>query len=118
MATRGLANLVEIEIVLQFHPHRHRVAVFNRRLESNSARSFDRSLSQPMWEFAFDLKTCHFAVLREYCAQHYCSLNTELACAIRIRWLLLFEYAHLLRNLTAGKNAIVIFHLTRAGNWS
>ena len=67
-----------------------------------------------MWKFAHDMKIRHFAVFREYGAQHYGSLNAELARAFRISWLRLFEYAHLLRNLTAAKDPIVIFRINRA----
>src|SRR6184192_3817344 len=91
IAARRVCELVEVEIVLQLHPHRHRLSVFHCRHESNGARSFDRSLSQSMWEFAYDMKICHFAVFREYGAQHYGSLNAELARAFCISRLRLFE---------------------------
>src|SRR5436190_1175118 len=97
-----------MEVILKFHPHRHWLSVFHCRHESNRARSFDCSLSQSMWKFACDMKIRHFAVFREYGAQHYGSLNAELARAFRISWLSLFEYARLLRNLTTAKDPIIV----------
>src|SRR5205814_9396456 len=61
-----------------------------------------------MWKFAYDAKIRHFAIFREYGAQHYCPLNAELARAFCISWLSLFEYARLLRNLTAAKDPIIV----------
>src|SRR5947207_5247007 len=118
IAARRVCELVEVEIVLQFHPHRHRLAIFHCRRESNGARRFDRLLSQSMWKFAHDAKIRHFAIFREHTAENDGSGNAELARALRISWLRFFEHPRLLRNLTAAEDAVIIFGITPPGTWS
>jgi len=71
-----------------------------------------------MRKFLYDVQVGYFTRLRKYRTENDRSLHPELARALAISRLGLFEYPRLCRNLTAGKDVVIILRCARGSPWT
>ena len=100
--------LVQIEVVLQLHPHGYRMAVLGRGNESDLLRCRNCPLSQSVRQarHGADVRDC--APRAEDRPQNHCSGNLVLTRSFRVGRLWLIQHPRLARHVAPTENLAVV----------